>query len=110
MSSVVPFPTPTVRVADSVLINAARDRLAIRVANELLAEGYHVTSIQTDTRYKPVIWVDVDVRLAALVAHDHACYYKHGFDFGPYRVGQYHRDGAVVQWVERPGNTAWWRN
>ena len=98
----------TTRVSDRVLEEAAKDKRAIALANQLLAESFHVVSIQTETRFQPVVWVHPDVRLAAAVVRDDACYYKHGCDaVGNYRIGQLKRGGAIVQWLERPGYTAW---
>lgn len=97
------------RVADRVIEEAAKDRCAIALANRLIAESFHIIGIQTETRFEPVVWVHPDLRLAAAVARDAACYYKQGCDEGgAYRIGQLKRDGAVIQWIERPGRTAWW--
>jgi hypothetical protein len=101
-------PLETTRVVDQIIIDAARSGAAIRAANSLLGDGYVVTSIQTETRFVPVIWVAFDMRLPAMVVHDDACYYKSGIDDeGRYRIGQFRRMGCVVQWRERPGTASW---
>ena len=101
--------TAVTRVTDHFLEVAAKDRSAIWLANQLISEGYTITSIQTDTRFEPVVWVQVDSRLTEAVLRDEACYYRQGRDkHGHYRIGQLKRDGAIVQWTERPGRTIWW--
>ena len=92
-------PIQTTRVADQVLTDAARASAAIHAANSLMGDGYVVTSIQTETRSIPVVWIAFDKRLPARVAHDQAGYYKQGVDDGgKYRVCQYWHMGCVVQW------------
>lgn len=109
-AQVTVLPTTT-RVADRVIEDSAKDKRAIALANQLIAESFHIVAIQTETRFEPVVWVHPDVRLAAAVMRDDACYYKQGHDEGgAFRIGQLKRNGAIVQWIERPGRTPWWRH
>ena len=90
---------------------AAKCQSAIRLANQLLAEGYRLLGIQIETRFEPALWVSPDVRLAAAERHGTACYYKQGVDeFGAYRIGQQRREDVLVRWLERPTTTRWWRS
>lgn len=91
------------------LTEAGKDRIAIDVANDLVARGLLISGIYTQQRAKPVIYVAFDASLRDLVERDEACYYRSGADeLGPYRMGQFNYGGAVVRWAERltPG----WRH
>lgn len=101
-------PADVALVDVSVLDKAARAEAAIQAANTLLGDGYAVTSIQTETRIAPVIWIDFDRRLPKLVEADLACYYRQGIDDqGAYRIGQCRRNGCFVQWLERRRDGTW---
>ena len=97
------------RVADSAIFAAAKAGIAIEAANNLLAEGFRVTSIQAETSGAlPVVWLAFEPRLLNLINREEACYYKTGHDeAGPYRVGYFKRAGAAVKWIERPANGGW---
>lgn len=103
----------TIRVTEDYVVTAAREHMALQLANTLLVEGYHIIAIEVARCMRPIVWVEADHRLAALAAHDDtpAFYYRHGVDtLGPYRIGQLARDGSLVRWMERPGKTTWWRH
>ena len=103
LPSTSPYSLPRALRETACLQAAARLQSILDCASSLLRDGYRI--IRPDVQslsVKPVIWIEVEPRLAGLIQRDQAIYYMRGHDeAGPYLIGQFERCGCRVQWRER---------